>query len=149
MKDKGCFNQKFGAMEMPCNIPVQMIGPCSHRMAHLSKSYGSCCLFNKRKQTSKLWVMISCSYHSTTRLRSWEERQNAGCLMTVYHSKRPYPRLTSSLVLEALHHKLGFLLTWWLRCSSMTVMRWNMKAVTLTKVMSKTVVTLTKCILFL
>lgn len=34
-------NLNFEAMEMPCAIPVQVTGPCSHRTVHLSKSYGS------------------------------------------------------------------------------------------------------------
>lgn len=39
-KDIKGFNPNFEAMEMPYDIPVQTIGPCSHRMAHLSKIYG-------------------------------------------------------------------------------------------------------------
>lgn len=37
-RQKG-FDPNFGAIEMPHIIPVQMTGPYSHKIVHLSKSY--------------------------------------------------------------------------------------------------------------
>lgn len=55
---RGILNPNLWAVEISCDIPVRMIGPCSYSMADVFKSYVSYCQSNETKQTRELWVRI-------------------------------------------------------------------------------------------
>lgn len=42
-KDKRGFDPNFEAMESPCDMFVQTVGPCNHRTVYLSKCCGGYC----------------------------------------------------------------------------------------------------------
>lgn len=44
------FNSNSALTEMPCDIAVQTVGPCGHRMALLTKSCGGYCYSNEKQK---------------------------------------------------------------------------------------------------
>lgn len=72
-----------------------MIGYCSPRMVHLTKSCGSYVSqmkkqANKNKSTLSQDLIIAAPPSMTQLRPSSEKDQNTGCLMTMWHSTKPY-----------------------------------------------------------
>lgn len=117
---------------MPCDIPFQTVGLCSHRMTHLSKSCDiSLMKNNNNNKTNQVWVRILQSQHPTLLSLISEEHKNAGCLMIIRPSNAPYSWTTfqSSLRSPLPSILLPICLISTHRSSSMMVIRWKMNQV--------------------